>query len=370
MAALTSAIVGAALSLVYGSGITSSINGLAVLPFIIPVVDGSGKNVAWTVEVSGATDAAAVAEGAAYSSSSADAETPLAASLSWASYTKTASVTGLAAASAGANFNPGSAGAFGGDLLRDQVLNQGRRVLLGMAGDMYAGDPTATPVEIAGAAIAIDSSGTFAGINPGTYTDWASAENTLALAAISVQNIRELLLTPVYDACGEQPEFMTTTATVFDKVRGLFGDRVQAVQEIVVARGGGLDGQGPRVVKLQHGVQGIMIDGVPLIRDPHCTSNVIYAWNTRYVQLEQLPVAAGLFENTPAGILDFFRRISDNPKLQMPTEMLEGMAARSAGPRPAVEVLGKDGDRSSVLVKAYVQMRYTRRNAFGKLVLS
>src|SRR5690606_6267299 len=117
----------------------------------------------------------------------------------WAQYDKTASVTDLAKNAAASNLNPQSAGSVGPDLLKGELGDMAVRVMSGVASDMYGGNETASPVELAGAARAIDSSGSFAGIDPGTYSEWAAIEATCPLADLSLEQIREDLLTPIYD---------------------------------------------------------------------------------------------------------------------------------------------------------------------------
>lgn len=371
MASTSLSDVSAALSLIYGSRLQTQINSVVTLPFLLPVLPGEGKSLNWTAEFSGAADAVASAEGVARSSADADAETEVPATLAWAQYDKVASVTGLAQAAAGSNFNPESIGSQGRDLLLGRVGRQNRRIAFGVARDLYSGNPGATPTEIAGAELAIDSSGIFASIDPGTYTEWVSAENSEPLANLSFQVVREKLLTPIYDACGEVPEFMTAPSDIFDKLKGLYNDNELHVREFMVGRGGGADGMAPRVVKLSAGMDAIQIDGVPVVRDRFCTASTIYGWNTNYVSLRQLPSMASALQSGGAdAIQEFFRRISGNAHLVLPREELEGMAARGSGVMPHLRILGDRGDSSEVMVLCYLQAEWERRNAFGKLLLT
>ncbi len=361
----------AALSLMYRRRLTTQINSLVVLLFLLPVLPGEGKACYWTAEFSGASDAAASAEGVARSSSDADDEIEVGATLAWAQYDKTASVTDLAQFAAGSNFNPESVGAFGADLLGGKVQRQIRRLALGMGSDLYSGNPGASPVELAGAALAIDSSGTFAGIDPTTYSEWAAAENSIATANLSFQAVRENLITPVYDACGEIPEFLTCPSDVFDKLKALFNDNELHVErEVVLARGGGLMGNEPRTVKLRAGMDCIFIDGIPVIRDRHCTASTIYAWNTNYVAVRQLSPMWSILQQGTQAIQEVFRRLADDPKLVLPREQLEGMAARNNGIMPYVKLLGDRGLSTEAVVAAHAQVEYLRRNGLGKLTLT
>lgn len=371
MASTTLATVSAALSLLFASRLETQINSVSVLPQLLPVVMGGGKALNWTAEFTGATNAAATTDGVALSSSDADAEAEVAATLPWAQYTKVSSVSDLAQAAANSNYRPDSIGSIDADLLLGRIVTQGRRIALGIATDMYAGDPGASPAQLAGAALAIDSSGTFAGINPATYTEWAATEQTCATAALTFDVLRSFF-TAIYDACGYMPEFVTCNSTLFNLVRGLFSDyEANVAREIVMARGGGLDGTEPRVVKLSAGMRAVEVDGVVFVLDRAATANTFYAWNTNFVQIEQLlPAELSRLTRDPAAILDLFRMMADNPKLIIPRAELEGMAARTSGLRPRVKLLGDRGMSTEAVVSVWAQLRWMRRNAFGKLVLT
>ncbi|MEL6346887.1 MAG: hypothetical protein AAFV53_27490 [Myxococcota bacterium] len=364
----STADISAALSLLYRRPLTTSINSVIVLPFLLPVVPAEGKALHFTAEFTGAANATASTEGVARSSADADAEAEVPGTLPWAQYDKVASVTGLAQAVAGSNFNPESVGSKGSDLLMGRVERQHRRIALGVANDLYGGNPAATPPEMAGAEVAIDSSGAFSSIDPVTYPEWAAVENEVSLASLSFATIRQQLITPIYDACGEAPEFITTTSEIFDRVKNLFGDNELNVErEVTLARGGGSNGLGERTVKLKAGMNCVFVDGIPIIRDRQCTTNRMYGWNTRYVSIHQLSPIASILQRGAQGVLEFFRRITGNPHLQLPREALEGMAARSPGLTPHIRVLGDRGDSTEAMVIVYGQVEYTRRNAFGKL---
>ena len=372
MAAAQLSDVSDALSLIYGARLTTQINSVAVLPFLLPTLPGDGKALFWTAEFSGAADASASTEGAAYSSSDADDEAEEDATLGWAIYDKIASVTDLAEAAVASNFNPGSVGVLGTSLLMGRVRGQVRRVGLGIAADMYGGNPAASPTELAGAALAIDSSGTFAGIAPTTFTEWAAAENSIAKANLSFKNIREGLFTPIYDASGETPEFCTCDSATFDLIRDLYSDKESYVREIALGRGGGMDGMEPRIVKLSAGMQAVEVDGIAIVRDRFATADTIYGWNTNYVSVRQL-LPSGLQRLLMEGvgaIQDFFRRITDNPNLILPREELEGMAARGSGMRPHIKFLGDRGTSKEAVISVWGQVQWDRRNAFGKLTLT
>lgn len=362
--------ISAALSLVLRPKLQTQINSVATLPYLLPVVRGEGKSLNWTVEFSGAANAAASAEGVARSSADADDEVEVSASLPWAQYDKVSSVSDLAQAAAGSNLNPESIGAMGRDLLLGRVSGQARRIALGIASDMYGGDPGATPPELAGAALAIDSSGIFASINPGVYSEWASVEDTGPLAALSFSVIRQFF-TDIYDSCGFMPEFVTVPSNVFNAIRDLYTDyEAHVVREVTLARGGGVNGDEPRTVKLTGGMRAIEVDQVPFVLDKWCTANTMYGWNTDFVAIHQLDPLQSILDQGPNGIQELFRRLADNPNVTLPREQVEGMMARSAGLRPHVKVLGDRGLSKEAVTAVFAQLEWKRRNAFGKYLFT
>lgn len=362
--------VSAALSLMYTPRLTTQINSVAVLPHLLPVIPGEGKSVNWTGEFTGAANAVASADGVARSSTDADAEIEVPATLPWAQYDKTSSVSDLSEAAVASNFNPESAGAMGLDLLLGKLITQGRRIALGVATDLYAGNPGATPPQLAGAARAIDSSGTFASIDPVTYTEWASVEQNLSAASLSFDALRSWM-TAIYDACGYMPEFVTCDSTRFNAVRALYTDYdAYVVREVSVARGGGADGEEPRVVKLNAGMRAVMVDDVPFVLDRFATASTFYSWNTQFVTMRQLDPYRSLLDQGPEAIIDVFRRLTDNGKLVLPREQIEGMMARGPGLRPHIKLLGDRGLSKEAVLALWAQLEWKRRNAFGKLLLT
>ncbi len=363
--------ISSALSLLFRSKLTTQINSVAVLPYLLPKMIGEGKAVFETAEFSGATNAVASAEGVARSSSDADDEAEVPITLNWAQYDKTTSVTGLAQAASGSNFNSESIGSRGMDLLLGRALRQTRRVGLGIAEDSYAGSEIATPIELAGAERAIDSSGVFETIDPSSFPEWSAAENTDALANLSFQVVRTKLFTPIYDASGELPEFCTCPSNIFDALKALFNDnQFHNVERIEVIRGGGPRGLDPRTIKLSAGMDAFLIDNIPFVRDRQATANTIYGWNTQYVEFQQLDPLASMLQRFGGSALEVFRQITDNPHMTLPREMLEGMEARTNGLSPHFRILGDRGDSTEIMILLYGQLVWRRRNAFGKLLLT
>lgn len=370
MATSTLAAVAAALSLIYGGQMTTQINSVVTLPYLLPVIPDGGQALNWTVEFTGATVASAVADGTARSASDADAEVERPATLPWALYDKVTSVGDLLNNAARSNFNPASAGAIGGSLLVGKTVKQSRRLAQGIATHLYSGNETASPAQIAGAARAIDSSGTFATIDPTTYTEWASTEQAGSLSAVSFAMF-DSFIQAIYDACGEKPEFVTCPSNVWLLFKNLFVDfKAHFVREFQLARGGGRNGEEPRDIKLSAGMQALEINGIPIVVDKYATANTLYAWNTNYVSIRQVDELADLFAQGVDAVQELFRVLAQQSGVVIPREAIEGMMARSPGIRPYIKPLGDRGHSREMVVRAFLQTKWERRNAFGKLTLS
>lgn len=373
MASATLADASAVLSTVYGNDLATQINSTSVPFYLLPVVPGEGKALFWTAEFTGAANAAATAEDAALDASDADDEDELPATLPWAVYTKTSSVTDLSQAGIATNYNPGSSHALNGDSLLGKVHRQARRLALGFSGDFYAGNPGASTPELAGLALAVDSSGTFAGIDPTVETEWAATELTGSLNGLNIEQVREFF-TQIYLACGEYPEFCLAPANIFNKVRGFYDDyEANVVREVHMSRGGGPDGQAPRTVKLHGGMRAVLVDQIPIILDRFCTANTMYAINTSGIELQQLPTKEqrSIMDLGQRGITELFERVAGADRLmKMPREDVEGMTRMGGGIKPYVKLLGARGITTEAVLEAFVQIKYTRRNCHGKLVLS
>ena len=373
MATTTLADVQAALSLVYRPRLQTQINSVCVPFHLLPVVNGEGKSLNWTAEFTGAADAGAVADGVALDSSDADAEIEVPASLPWATYNKVSSVTKLAQAAARTNFNPTSLTGGGADLLVTKIFKQTRRLARGFGSDFYQGNPGAVTPELAGCELAIDSSGTFANIDPVTYTEWAATKQTTSLDGLTLDYLTRFF-TAIYEACGDYPEFALVPPNVFNRIRALLGtSEANTVREVRMARGGGRDGEDPRVVKLMAGMRAVEVDQIPIVMDTFCTANTLYAMNSQYVEVQQLPDESeqSLLDLGQDGVTALFRRLTGaGIPIQLPRESVEGMLARGGGVRPFVTLLGARGLSTEAAISMFCQLKWGRRNGFGSVLFT
>lgn len=371
MGATTSTIASALLTTALQAPIQNQIRWDSTLIHLLPVKNGMGAGINFTVEFTGQSNGAAAAETATYALSDADNEDGATFTLGWAKYDKTAAVTGLAASIAASNVTPQSLLGNNNSLLANRAKQAFQRLLRGVAVHAYSGQSGQTPAQVVGAATSIDSTGSYGGIDPGTYTEWVSAENTGNLSALSFDMIRRSLVTPIFEASGMLPDVILTTSTIFDRVINLFGSNtVPYLDKIAVRDGNG----GQREVVLAAGGNAVMVDGIPILRDRDCTSGVMYGVNFDHIELQQLPHAEFANFMNPAAIEALMREaVGSAEAARISSRAYDEMAGFIRNPRgivPFFKVLGASGDQDLVMATTMLQFAVNRRNAHGKLVLS
>lgn len=360
MATVSLAAFSAALSLIFMDRTTVQFRRDVVLPNLLAVKRDRNKTCTWNVKFDGRSAGGAYAEGADMADGDYDAHTRATASLNWAQYRKGAKVSGLAQAVAAA-----SGGSGAGDV-SDIFLTEVEDAVHDLANDVsshsYAGDPTASPTQLAGAAVAIDgTAGTFAGLASATYSDWLSAENTLATAQLSEEKLRTLLHRPVRDATGHDPDFVTCNGTLFDRVRGLASERSDAVTTMVRGANGMVD------IEKMMGARAVRVDGVPYIEDRHATASTFYAWSARHVEYRQVPAA-----NSSVSPNEVQQAVFNLTGVQVPlNEVEQGLRTMFGGGQivPFIKLLGATGDSMKAMVHVYAQLAWKSRNGFAKLAL-
>lgn len=378
MAATNSAAIVAALSTLYPALIERQVNDSEVLIHLTPYRVGGGKACDWTVQFTGTADGAAVSETQTRSQSDADSDIEVPATLPWAGYDKVSSVTGRAERVAqSTQFNPGSLLGPQTTLLGSRLVQAAIAMRRGVSKHLYSGQAGQTPGQIVGLATAIDGTagGSYAGIAVDTYGEWASSEQSTALSGLSFADVRTKLLTPIYEACGEYPTFLLTTPTIFDALVALYGaNAVPYITEVMLPQPtfeGQINPSRPVKKTLMAGTRGILIDGVPVLRDRRCTANTIYGLNTQYFWLEQLLGQRN--EVTAMSVLEAIGPAVMGAANRLGPAVLEEIANLIRNPRslvPTFHMLGKSGDQDTVQAVADLQLVVSRRNAHGKLTLT
>lgn len=356
MATLSLTAITAVMNLVYADAMADQIRRDVLLPNIVPVKLGKNSTTTWPVKVAGRTAGGAYAEGADMSDGDFDSHARLQGSLAWAEYRTGAKISGLADALSRAN---GSMAVDMG-LFNDEIKDAIDILATKVATHSYSGSVAASPPQIEGLARAVDASSTvYAGIDPATYTDWVSTENTLALTDLSFDTLRENLIRPVVDACGMYPRLVLVPGNIFDAVGALFGDQRRFTDTVM-----GVGGEQVNL-KLRGGFRAIEVDGVPYVEDRHCTANTAYAIGPDAIEYSQVP-AVGADDPMVA-----IAAVKDLIGVDLTQDQVRAMfAASSARLQPKVEMLAKTGDSVKAMVKLYAQLRVRYRNRCGKLLFT
>lgn len=346
MALVDLAAVAAALSQQFAPQLARVSNRSAVLMSLLPKVVGAGKNCAWDVEFDGAT-AAAYADGADASAFDSDLSVP--ATVDWGRFRSSFSLGGMAIAAAQTSQSPAELT----NLIEAKLEGSASKLLSTMNAALFAGTGSNSFV---GIATAVDSSGSYANIDPGTYTQWVSSElgNGGTVRELSKSLIDDLDR-QVYTACGMGPNCYVTTPIIAQRFKGLFDPSMRfsgapgdvAALSALAAIVGDASIIPPAMAQNFVG----FYEGKPVFRDKDCTAGAFYGINTEYLKIRVLPQPT---VSTASMLMD--KNLQGNMG-----DRLSGVIAR-------VEALGKTGDAEKFSVKVYAQLEVTKRNAHGKIV--
>lgn len=356
MAVLDLAAIAAALNLKYNEQIARQYRRDVVLANLIETEPDSNQNCTWRVKIAARDTAGPRAEGYTVDRST-DMSTDLRkqAILPWAHYEAYASVTGTAERIAAAN------GALGeSDQIGEELQDALEEVTAVIGSDVYAGDYTASPVEIAGLSQAVDSTGTYANLAQGTYASWASGEDTLAYNDLSLDNIRTKLLRPFRDAVGKNPDAVLCTGAVMDKVAALYDNVLLATY---IASPMGPDGQ-VNVAKL--GFRAYNVEGVPFIEDRHATADTMFALDLGALKFKQIPAA---WSSMDPGQLQGMIKSLANQTVEI-TDIQAAQKFARTNLSFQINALAKNGDSTALQLVNDFQLRLRRRNAASKLHLT
>lgn len=361
-----------ALTLLYSKPCVNNIRRGSVLLSLLPMLMSTDKAPSGTAKFSGASNPTGTAEGTrrAYSDATHEIEVPF--SGAWAMYDGVISVSDRAQAVTQGNPTPQSVAAPGGSLIRGRIMDKYDRIILGVGAHLYSGSGAN---KVTGLATAIDGTGTYEGIDPATYTEWVSAENSIATADLSFEAIGTHLIDAIMALCNEKPTLLVTTPTVHRLIKGLYGSTtVPYVREMEIPGGNAGDGRASRdrVIKLSAGADVIDFEGTPIVKDVACTANTIYGVNTRYMYMEQLQYQRDpMFDQ---GRMEAaLRAVLDSPTLALGPNLIEEIRALLRNPTglvPYFKELGATGASDELLIYTDVQLMCSRRNAHGKLTLT
>lgn len=310
----------------------------------------------WTVKFDDRDAGGAYAAGAGWSDSEAKSNIRATASHAWANYREAIDV-----ADETIDIVAATGGAEGTDLMMSEAFDAVVALAKNMSTDLYAGDPTASPAELAGLATMVASSGTFAGVNPATsgQGQWVSADlSDVAAGSYSIASHRALLRA-VKDDTGREPTLTIGNGGVTDVVKGLSdsGDAVKRIR----TQSGFID------VESALGTSLVTVDGVPHLEDPYCTAGEIYAVTLDDLQLKYIPVVQqGVDEAMIAAAMSQIvgREITAG-------DVADRLRQAQGLFRPVMVYQGKDGSKSRALIRSgNVQVANRTRHGFARRTIT
>jgi hypothetical protein len=321
------------------------------------VSQGAGKNVAFDVEFTNAT-AQTVAEGSDVPASEYASDNNTVAIFPWCTYRSSFQVTELELDAAASS--AGTANALR-DLFGERIMNAGSILAKQIESDALNGtgvDANGNPALIGIYGGALSASGPYGGINPATFTEWASnvVSNGGTLRPLT-PDLMEQVDSNIFTASGLPWNLVMTDAGVLRKYADIFTTASQGgplirmndnAQAPKMGLGWALDAQSQPI--------DAYFKGKPVIRNFLNPSNKMAFLNTEKIKIKYLPRAFNKAD------IDFLNMLG-----------LQGSSGGSAPIQatsiPArISVLAKTGDSYKLSLKTTIAMAVTRRNALGLLV--
>lgn len=300
---------------------------------------GGGKNVAWDVAFSG-NSASTVAEGSDVQDSELASDSNVPAVLKWAHYRSSFKVSETELDAAASSVGVASALM---DLFGERIMNAGEKLARTMNVDMITGSglDANNNNTIVGLLTALDTSGTYAGLNRAVFTEWQS--NLLANGGVARPLTLDLLYQMdqnIFTASLEEATHLVTTPGVYRKYAGLF----ESIRRI--------EGDGRGALAMGSGASELFFKGIPVLRDPNMTTGKMVFFNARHVGAKYLPRLSSPQEAVMQRMQDAVGGNGDAVK------NMTGVPMRIA-------ILAKTGDSVKVSVKTSLQICVKRPNALG-----
>jgi hypothetical protein len=321
--------------------ITRHINRSTPVFQVMGVKRANGPVIQWVNTFNTSPPTAPIAEGATVSSFNTDTKVP--ATLDYTTYHDAFEITGLALAKAAAAGNPAALA----DLFREELAELIPRLALNIASDVYVG--TGSSNEMIGLVATnggIRATGTYAGINRGTYSQWGATEmaNGGILRPLEMRLLRRARRY-AKEACGFAPDFYITSTALFEAYEALLGDKRRYLEEVTV--------KGRKVV-LDGGMRALSFDGTPVIEDISCPTNDWLGGQASMLDIFQLPSPADAVNRSTGSVA-----LHGTAEHQF-GETQTGLTARIL-PLPA------QGDKYPFAVFVYPSVRVKKPNAFIRI---
>ena len=334
MAALTD--VSSVLTKVFAPLTTRTVNRRSLMLRLLPFRKGSGPSIQFGVEFTGAgTSAGAIADGADAVTDSADSRQP--ASLNWAVYSDTVKQSGLAVSAAATTMSPEDLR----DLMGRDVINAANALASKVNKDFWVQASSAAgklPVTAIDSAVA--ATGSYANIDRGAYTGWASNVdfNSGVKRAVSLALMRKVRRA-IFIAGGETDMIVCDPVT-FDNYGALMDPQRHYLDNIRTAKGD---------ITLDPGWRALEFEGIPVLRDKDAPAGQMNFYDSKYMYWQYLPDAT----------------VPGFPKL---ADMIAKGDENEPGSLPiALLALARSGDATKIMLKTYFQLVVERCNAQGVL---
>lgn len=333
-----------ALATIFEDDIVSQYNRSVVLTQLLPFKEGTAKNLAWDPEFDGTNNAGAIAEGADVSAYSDDSI--VAATLAWSNYSDAFSVSGMALSAAMAAANPAELENLFGEKLERAITRLTRKLNVDWYTGVGAGASPPTIHGLIATAGGLKATGTYAGLDRGTYTQWAGNElaNGGVAREVNVDLMRAARVA-IFNACGERPDLIICDATQQEKYGATQAGSRRLVQDVR------LRGQ---AITLDGGYQALDFDGIPVVADPNCPAGKMLFLNSKYIRVRQLPRA-----NIPMAMSQASVRLHGAAEEQL------GQTATSL--TASLQLLSVTGDAFKFQLILYPQIQVRRPNAHAVL---
>lgn len=303
---------------------------------------GMGKNLAWDVSVGTATGQV-FDDGQVISTFNADTE--LLATLAWCEYGDTFKLTGLAEdAAAFSETDLGRTWMF-------KLIQARERAAQKINTDLWTGTGSTGPQTIFGITASpgpLAATGTYAGIDKGTYTQFQG----IVLANGGVPRSLTLSLIEygfelVFNASGKIPTFGLTTSNIWRLLCELANDSRRILQQVTM-RG--------ETMTISHGFNAVEINGVPVFKDISVPSGYLGFFSEDAITVEYLPTAASRIARG--------KIMATVPIAGLPQEQSMVGAPATGGPLIAnVIALPSAGNFESWMLDCVIQLKVTRPNS-------
>lgn len=352
--------ISSALSTTFAPEIVRAFNREAVLARLIPMKSDNGqgdaKQVAWDVSFSGAT-AAAFAEGSDVTAGEFTQDVDVPATLSWGQYRAAFQLSNLEINAASRSI----ANAIElGRIVTHRLFGSITKLASVINTDLWTGTGTASNgnpniIGFTGTAGtwngALITSGSYAGLSVGTYSEWAANLNTnggttrpLTFALLSQ------LERTIYTSSGRTPNCIVTTPGICSKYESLF----QTQTRFNSNDGGSM----PRYQgSMQAGMQGMETSlswrGIPIYRDRNAPTGTLLMLDLDNTEGKYLPFVPLSPDGVPVG-----------------TQALPSSNGQTTNPTPMqvnVYPLGRTGSAVKFVAEIYLQLAVKRTNAQGLL---